>query len=91
MPTTHQTSRRQFLQGITAASAASILIRPAERAFGYQSANERPVFATIGLRNQGWEITGKSFRFADFAALTEERVADAQGPPRGKSLAHLML
>jgi predicted dehydrogenase len=71
MPTTHHTSRRQFLQGITAAGAASILIRPAHRAFGYQSANDRPVFATIGLRNQGWEITGKSFKFADFAALAD--------------------
>jgi predicted dehydrogenase len=71
MPTTSQSSRRQFLQGITAAGAACILIRPAGRAFGFQSANDRPVFATIGLRNQGWEITGKSFRFADFAALAD--------------------
>ena len=71
MATTHQTSRRQFLQGIAAAGAASILLRSANRAFGYQSANDRPVFATIGLRNQGWEITGKSFRFADFAALAD--------------------
>jgi predicted dehydrogenase len=71
MPTTHHSSRRQFLQGITAAGAASIFIRPAHQAFGYQSANDRPVFATIGLRNQGWEITGKSFRFADFAALAD--------------------
>jgi kynurenine formamidase len=29
----------------------------ANRAFGYQSPNDRPVFATIGLRNQGWAIT----------------------------------
>ena len=71
MPITHQTSRRQFLQSAAAVGAASILIRPAGRAVGYQSASERPVFATIGLRNQGWEITGKSFRFADFAALAD--------------------
>ena len=32
---------------------------------------ERPVFATIGLRNQGWSITQKSFKFADFAALAD--------------------
>jgi predicted dehydrogenase len=70
MPTTHQT-RRQFLQGVAAAGAASILLRPAGRAFGYRSSNDRPVFATIGLRNQGWEITGKSFKFADFAALAD--------------------
>lgn len=71
MPTPHLTSRRQFLQGITAAGAASILLPMSNRAVGYQSANERPVFATIGLRNQGWEITGKSFKFADFAALAD--------------------
>ncbi|MBW3600883.1 MAG: Gfo/Idh/MocA family oxidoreductase, partial [Planctomycetes bacterium] len=71
MPTSHQTSRRQFLQGVAAAGAASILLRPARRAFGYQSPNDRPVFATIGLRNQGWAITSKSFRFADFAALAD--------------------
>jgi hypothetical protein len=29
------------------------------------------VFATIGLRNQGWAITSKSTRFADFAALAD--------------------
>jgi predicted dehydrogenase len=71
MANSHQTSRRQFLQGITAAGAASILLRPSHRALGFQSANDRPIFATIGLRNQGWEITNKSFRFADFAALVD--------------------
>jgi predicted dehydrogenase len=71
MPTPSQTSRRQFLQGLTAAGAASILPRSGNRAFGYESSNDRPVFATIGLRNQGWEITSKSFRFADFAALAD--------------------
>ncbi len=71
MPTSQQTSRRQFLQGIAAAGAASILLPSANRAFGYQAPSERPVFATIGLRNQGWEITNKSFSFADFAALAD--------------------
>lgn len=66
-----KTSRRQFLQGIAAAGAASILLPSANRAFGYQAASERPVFATIGLRNQGWAITNKSFAFADFAALAD--------------------
>lgn len=61
-------SRRRFLQGV---AAAGILLPTANRAFGYQSPNERPVFATIGLRNQGWSITSKSFRFADFAALAD--------------------
>jgi predicted dehydrogenase len=70
MPTSHQTSRRRFLQGVAAAGAFSIL-PSSNRAWGYAAANERPVFATIGLRNQGWEITSKSFKFADFAALAD--------------------
>ena len=65
-----KTTRRHFLQGIATASAATLLV-PATRAFGYQSPNDRPVFATIGLRNQGWTITSKSFKFADFAALAD--------------------
>lgn len=70
MPTQHHTSRRRFLQGVAAAGAAGILV-PGKRAFGYESSNDRPVFATIGLRNQGWAITSKSFGFADFAALAD--------------------
>ena len=70
MPAALKTSRRQFLQTAAFAGAAGILL-PSARAFGYQSPNERPVFATIGLRNQGWEITQKSFGFADFAALAD--------------------
>jgi predicted dehydrogenase len=66
-----QQSRRHFLQSLAAVGTASILLPSAERAFGYQSPNDRPVFATIGLRNQGWAITSKSFRFADFAALAD--------------------
>ncbi|HUG68814.1 MAG TPA: Gfo/Idh/MocA family oxidoreductase [Pirellulaceae bacterium] len=71
MPTSHQTSRRQFLQGIAATGAAGILLPSANRAYGNESPNDRPVFATIGLRNQGWAITNKSFKFADFAALAD--------------------
>jgi predicted dehydrogenase len=89
MPLPRKTSRRGFLQG-TAAAGITILVAPsAKRAFGFQSANDRPVFATIGLRNQGWEITQKSFKFADFAALADvdskvleanvEKVEDRQG------------
>lgn len=62
-------SRRQFLTTTTV--AASAMLPWGQRAFGYQAANDRPVFATIGLRNQGWSITSKSFRFADFAALAD--------------------
>ncbi|MCA9081740.1 MAG: Gfo/Idh/MocA family oxidoreductase [Planctomycetaceae bacterium] len=65
------TNRRQFLQGMAAAGAAGLLFRTPARALGYESPNERPVFATIGLRNQGWAITSKSFKFADFAAMAD--------------------
>ncbi len=71
MPNALKPSRRQFVQTVAAAGAATILVPAANRAFGYQSANDRPVFATIGLRNQGWAITSKSFGFADFAALAD--------------------
>jgi hypothetical protein len=45
----------------------------------------RPTIFTTGMPEPGScpEVKG--------AALTEEPVADGQGPPRGKSLAHLML
>lgn len=71
MPTSRQITRRNFLQGTAFAGAATILCPSANHAFGYQSPNDRPVFATIGLRNQGWAITSKSFKFADFAALAD--------------------
>ena len=56
---------------MAAAGAAGIMVPSANRAFGYSAANDRPVFATIGLRNQGMAITNKSFRYADFAALVD--------------------
>ncbi len=71
MGTRQVPSRRSFLKTVSAAGSAAILIPSAERALGYTSPNDRPVFATIGLRNQGWEITGKSFKFADFAAMAD--------------------
>lgn len=70
MSTSRRFTRRRFLQGAAAASAAAAIC-PTEHAFGYTSANDRPVFATIGLRNQGWTITSKSTQFADFAALCD--------------------
>ena len=71
MSESRQTTRRGFLQGVSAAGTAAIFSPSMNRALGYQSPNERPIFATIGLRNQGWEITNKSFKFADFAALAD--------------------
>ena len=89
MSISRQATRRSFLQSVAAASTAAVSMPSMNRAFGYLSANERPVFATIGLRNQGWAITGKSFPFADFAALADvdanvlgtnvERTEKAQG------------
>ncbi|WP_298864078.1 Gfo/Idh/MocA family oxidoreductase [uncultured Gimesia sp.] len=71
MSTSQQTTRRRFLQSVAFAGAATVFSPSANRAIGYQSPNDRPVFATIGLRNQGWAITSKSFQFADFAALAD--------------------
>ena len=70
MSTSRQFTRRQFVGGV-AAGSAGLLLSSGNRAFGYQSPNDRPVFATIGLRNQGWYITSASFGFADFAALAD--------------------
>jgi predicted dehydrogenase len=56
---------------MAAAGIAGIALPSTNRALGYESPNDRPVFATIGLRNQGWAITEKSFSFADFAALAD--------------------
>ena len=72
MSISRQSTRRHFLQGAAAvAGATSILGQSTQRAFGYLSPNDRPVFATIGLRNQGAHITGKSYKYADFAALAD--------------------
>ncbi len=71
MPTSRPTSRRGFLKGVAATGAASLLLPSSGRALGKELSNDRPVFATIGLRNQGWTITNKSFDFADFAALVD--------------------
>ncbi|RMF97734.1 MAG: gfo/Idh/MocA family oxidoreductase [Planctomycetota bacterium] len=67
----YHTSRRRFLQGVAAGAATVFLPKTAHRAFGYVSANDRPRFATIGLRNQGWAITSKTFPYADFVALAD--------------------
>ena len=63
--------RRHFLKTTTAATCAGVLVSSRSSARGQDSPNERPVFATIGLRNQGWTITDKSTKFADFAAFAD--------------------
>jgi len=65
------TTRRRFLQSVATIGAASVMIPAAQRALGNQSANSRPVFACIGMRNQGWAITEKTIPFAHFAALAD--------------------
>lgn len=71
MATSRQATRRRFLKSTAAFGAASLFLPVGRRAVGYQSPNDRPVFATIGLRNQGWDITNKTLKFADFAALAD--------------------
>lgn len=70
MPSSRPLDRRHFLQAATGLGGAAMLACSG-RLSAADSPNERPVFATIGLRNQGWEITQKSFKFADFAAFAD--------------------
>ena len=64
-------NRRRFIQGATAAGAGGLFFGSVRTSRAQESANDRPTFATIGLRNQGWSITSKSFKFADFAAMAD--------------------
>ena len=90
MTSTRTIHRRDFLRTAGAATAAGAFFTSTSGiARGQSSPNDRPVFATIGLRNQGWLITSKSFKYADFAALADvdsnvlganvEKTAEAQG------------
>jgi len=61
-------SRRRFIAAAAAGAATACLAcggRAAARA------SDRPVFATIGLRNQGWAITEDAVEVADVAALAD--------------------
>jgi predicted dehydrogenase len=69
--TSHKLDRRNFLRTTSAAAAAGVFAGSIRTSRGQDSPNERPVFATIGLRNQGWTITDKSTKFADFAAFAD--------------------
>lgn len=71
MNASHHLNRRSFLRTTTAAACVGVFAGTAGSVRGQNSPNERPVFATIGLRNQGWEITGKSTKYADFAAFAD--------------------
>ena len=90
MPISQATTRRRFLQSSTATAAAGLLLPSPSTTLATDSANDRPVFATIGLRNQGWAITQKTLKFADFVALADvdsnvlgtnaERIQQRQDP-----------
>ncbi len=71
MSNSRQASRRRFLSTVAAGGVASLALPSTNRALGYWAPSDRPVFATIGLRNQGSTITHKSTQFADFAALAD--------------------
>jgi predicted dehydrogenase len=64
-------SRRNFLKASSAAACTGFFLGTSGVSRALYSPNERPVFATIGLRNQGWTITDKSTRYADFAAFAD--------------------
>ncbi len=61
-------SRRRFLQG-AAAGGFAIILPAGGRSLA--AAVDRPVFATIGLRNQGGLITSKTLPVADLAGLAD--------------------
>ena len=71
MSSSCSTTRRSFLRTTCAAGLSPTIVTSGQHALATQSRQERPVFATIGVRNQGWAITRKSFKFADFAALAD--------------------
>lgn len=75
-------TRRDFLVGLTATGLAAacpagpvsgLMTRSSTRPVPtpFRCLNDRPSFATIGLRNQGWYLTGKFFPYADLAALVD--------------------
>lgn len=63
-------SRRHFLQGSAAVGAAAFFPGVSSRALA-AAASDRPRFATIGLRNQGWGITRWALSVADVVALVD--------------------
>lgn len=67
-----KSTRRKFIQSVTAAGAASMVYTSSTRAQGDDSPNERTRFASIGLRNQGMVITNSAIGAdADIVALAD--------------------
>ena len=71
MTTRCRPSRRNFMQTVAATGAASMLPGVSSQLLGFDSPNERPAFATIGLRNQGWVITKSALAATDVVALAD--------------------
>lgn len=68
--TAGNSTRRRFLQGT--AAAATLISAPALGAMRTSAANDRPAFASIGLRNQGMGITNAAISAgADIVALAD--------------------
>ncbi len=64
-------TRRHFLETVAAVGSATVLKPASTRLFGVDSPNERPVFASIGLRNQGWVIAQSALEATDVVALAD--------------------
>ncbi|MCH1497077.1 MAG: Gfo/Idh/MocA family oxidoreductase [Rubripirellula sp.] len=64
-------NRRHFLTQTSAVAGIGFFGSGINSVHAQDSPNDRPVFATVGLRNQGWTITSKSTKFADFAAFAD--------------------
>ena len=62
--------RRRFLQSTTAGAAAAVAATQGWPALA-NSPNDRPVFGSIGLRNQGIVITKQAMEAADVVALAD--------------------
>lgn len=71
MTTRRRTNRRNFLKTAAAAGSATMLPALTSSVLGAASPNERPTFATIGLRNQGWSISQWALEIGDVVALAD--------------------
>lgn len=71
MTTPRQSTRRDFLQAVAAAGSVAALPAASNRVSAAESPNERPSFAAIGLRNQGWVITRSALEATDVVALAD--------------------
>ena len=80
MSTPRQTTRRRFLQNMAAAGAAGIVLPSTRRALGSESPNDRPVFATIGLRKPRLGHHQQDVQVRRFRGPGRRRLEGARGP-----------